>query len=153
MQRSRRTNPYPYTWELPVTGILALLLFLLLGLQAGRSVANLIAGHGWAFVAREVLFSSLGGLLDGDAAAGLDGIADPASAGLMWACIAVLEVLVLAACAWVGKWALDRWGPGRLQGMATTAQAEALLGRTRLRKHAQVIRPDLYGGGKKEAAR
>ena len=27
----------------------------------------------------------------------------------------------------------------------TSAEAEALLGRTRLRKHAKVIRPDLYG--------
>ena len=153
MQRSRRTNPYPHTWEIPILGILALLLILLLGLQAGRSMANLLAGNGWAFVPREGLFSSLGGIVGGDAASGLTELTEPASVGLMWTCIAVLEVAALVGCGWVGKWALDRWGPGRLQGMATTAQAEALLGRTRLRRHAKVIRPDLYGTAAKGLAR
>lgn len=153
MQRSRRTNPYPHTWEIPVVGVIAVLFLLLLGLQAGRSVANLLAGNGWVFVAREGLFSSLGGLLGGNAAAGLAGVTDPASTVLMWMCIAVLEVVALIGCGWVGKWSLDRWGPGRLQGMASTAQAEALLGRTRLRQHAKVIRPDLYGATAKGGSR
>lgn len=152
MQRSRRTNPYPYTWEIPVVGVIALLLLLLVGLQAGRSVANLLAGNGWVFVPREGLFTSLGGVVGGDAASGLNGVAGPASAGLLWTCIAAVEVVVLAGCVWVGKWALDRWGTGRLQGMATTAQAESLLGRARLRRHAKVIRPDLYGATTKEGS-
>lgn len=153
MQRSRRTNPYPHTWEIPVLGILALLLLLLLGLQAGRTAANLLAGNGWAFVPREGLFTSLGGIFGGDAASGLTGVSDPASAGLMWMCIAILEAMVLLGCVWVGKLALDRWGPGRMHGMATPEQAEDLLGRTRLRKHAKVIRPDLYGTAAKEGTR
>lgn len=153
MQRSRRNNPYPHTWEIPVVGVIAVLFLLLLGLQAGRSVANLLAGNGWVFVPREGLFTSLGGIFGGDAASGLTGVSDPASTGLMWWCIAVLEIVALAGCVWVGKWSLDRWGPDRLQGMATTAQAEALLGRTRLRKHANVIRPDLYGTTTKEGSR
>ena len=33
----------------------------------------------------------------------------------------------------------------------TPAEAEALLGPTRLRKHAKVIRPDLYGPAKGRA--
>lgn len=153
MQRSRRTNPYPRTWEIPVVGVIAVLFLLLLGLQAGRSVANLLAGNGWVFVPREALFSSLGGLFGGNAAAGLAGVIDPASTVLMWLCIAVLEVAVLVGCGCVGKWSLDRWGPGRLQGMATTAQAEVLLGRTRLRSYAKVIRPDLYGTAAKGGSR
>lgn len=152
MQRLRRTNPYPHTWEIPVVGVIAVLFLLLLGLQAGRSVANVLAGNGWVFVPREGLFTSLGGIVDGDPASGLTGVSDPASTVLMWWCIAFLELVVLVGCLWVGKWALDRWGPGRLQGMASTAQAEALLGRTRLRQHAKVIRPDLYGATTKEGS-
>ncbi|NHA70157.1 hypothetical protein [Phycicoccus flavus] len=145
MQRSRRTNPYPYTWEVPASALLALLLLLLLGLQAGRSVANLVTGNGWVFVARDDLFTSLGGVLGGDAAAGLQEVTHPAPAGLMWTCVAVLEVLVLVGSVWAAAWALGRWGPGRLRGVASVAEAERLLGRARLRRHAKVIRPDLYG--------
>ena len=77
MQRSRRTNPYPHTWEIPVVGVIAVLFLLLLGLQAGRSVANLLAGNGWVFVPREGLFTSLGGCFGGDAASGLTGVSRP----------------------------------------------------------------------------
>ena len=47
MQRSRRTNPYPFTWELPLVLVVAVLFLLLVGVQAGRSIANVIAGSGW----------------------------------------------------------------------------------------------------------
>jgi len=145
MQRSRRTNPYPFTWEIPVALSIAALLLLLLGVQVGRSVANVLAGNGWHLVDRAQLFSSLGGVFTGQADAGLTGVPQPAGPGLLWSCVGVLEFVVLAACAVALRWGLDRWGPGRLQGMATRSEAEALLGTTRLRKHAKVIRPDLYG--------
>jgi len=63
----------------------------------------------------------------------------------MWVCVGTVELGLLIGCAVALEKGLDRWGPGRLQGMATRAEAELLLGRTRLRKHAKVIRPDLYG--------
>jgi len=148
MQRSRRTNPYPFTWEIPVALSVAALLLLLLGAQAGRSVANMLAGNGWHLVDRAQLFSSLGGIFAGNADAGLTGVQHPAGPGLLWSCIGVLELVVLVACMVALKWGMDRWGPGRLQGMATRSEAEALLGTTRLRKHAKVIRPDLYGSSK-----
>ncbi|MGV8967701.1 MAG: hypothetical protein ACOH2F_15655 [Cellulomonas sp.] len=145
MQRSRRTTPYPFTWEIPVGTLLAVLLTLVLGLQAGRSLANLVAGNGWVFVDRLALFTTLGPLLSGQADAGLPAAIRPASAVLLWTCIAIVELFVIVAIGWAVKFGLDRWGPARLRGMATAAQAEALLGRTRLRRHAKVIRPDLYG--------
>jgi len=148
MQRSRRTNPYPLTWEIPVALTVAALLLLMLGVQAGRSVANLLAGNGWYFVDRAQLFSSLGGIFTGQADAGLVGIQHPAGRGLLWSCVGVHEFVVLVACVLSLKWGLDRWGPGRLHGMATGSEAEALLGISRLRKHAKVIRPDLYGTSK-----
>lgn len=145
MQHSRRATPDPLTWEVPVAVLLATLLALVLGLQLGRSIANLVAGNGWVFVDRAALFSTLGGVLDGQASSGLRELANPAPAGLLWACVALVELLVLVVVGWAVKVGLDRWGPARLRGMATAAEAEALLGRARLRKHAKVIRPDLYG--------
>lgn len=144
MQRTRRTTPYPFTWEVPVGIVLAVLLALVLGLQAGRSLANLVAGNGWVFVDRMALFTTLGPLLSGQTGAGL-AVPRPASAGLFWTCVSLVELLVVALIGWVVKFGLDRWGPARMRGMATAAEAETLLGRTRLRRHAKVIRPDLYG--------
>ena len=146
MQRSRRITPYPLTWEIPTAAVFGLLLVLALGVQAGRSIANLVAGARWRFVDRADLFATIPDILGGDAAAGLTGLLqDTASIGLLRVCIGVTCVLVLVLSGWLTKIALDRWGPGRLQGMATAAEAETLLGRSRLRRHAQVIRPDLYG--------
>lgn len=145
MQHTRRATPYPLTWEIPVAVLMATLLALVLGLQLGRSLANLVAGNGWAFVDRAALFSTLGGVLDGQAGAGLSDLANPASAALLWTCIALVELLVVVVVGWAVKVGLDRRGPARLRGMATAVEAEALLGRSRLRRHAKVIRPDLYG--------
>ncbi|WP_407344995.1 hypothetical protein [Pengzhenrongella phosphoraccumulans] len=145
MQRSRRTTPYPFTWEIPVGTLLAVLLALVLGLQAGRSLANLVAGNGWVFVDRVALFTTLGPLLSGQADAGLPAVIHPAPVGLLWTSVGIVQLLVISVIGWAVKFGLDRWGPARLRGMATAAQAEALLGRTRLRRHAKVIRPDLYG--------
>ena len=144
-QRSRRNNPYPFTWEIPLALAVGVLFLLLTGVQAGRSIANLLAGSGWVFVDRPQLFTSLGGIFAGHPGSGLPPLTRPASSGLMWASIAVVELVVVIGSVIALKWGLDRWGPGRLHGMATRAEAEALLGRTRLRKHAKVIRPDLYG--------
>ena len=54
------------------------------------------------------------------------------------------EVMLLAVCVFVLKMVLDRWGPGRMRGMASRGEAERLLGVTRLRKVRSVVRPDLH---------
>lgn len=145
MQRSRRTNPYPYTWEIPVGALVAVLLTMVAAVQIGRSVANLASGNGWVFVDRAVLFTTVGPVLAGDAGAGLPTVPNPATAGALWTWVAVSAVLVVVVLGWATKAAMDRWGPSRLRGMATAAEAESMLGRSRLRRHAKVIRPDLYG--------
>ena len=145
MQRSRRTNPYPFTWEIPLALVVAVLFLLLMGVQLGRSAANLLAGTGWVFVDRAALFTSLPGIISGHAGAGLGPLSHHPGPSVLWGSIGTAEAIILVGCAAGLKWGLGRWGPGRLHGMATRAEAEALLGRTRLRKHAKVIRPDLYG--------
>jgi hypothetical protein len=136
---------------------LATLFVIVIGIQLGRSVANLVAGAGWTWPDANAgafpspigtaFWTSLPRVLGGNAGAGLpspapDHLAGP---GLVWGGIALTELTLLAATIWLGVWAYQRWGPGRMRGMATAAEAEKLLGVTRLRKVAGIVRPDLYG--------
>ncbi len=145
MQRSRRTNPYPFTWEIPLAVAVGAVLLLVLGVHVGRAAANLGAGSGMTLPPREELFTSLVAVIRGDAGAGLTGthphLAGP-TAVRIW--VILTEALTLALMAWAGKVGFQRWGPGRIQGMATREEAEKLLGRSRLRRTRGVVRPDLY---------
>lgn len=149
MQRARRTNPYPFTWEIPVAAVVATVLLLVLGIHAGRAVANLVAGGTFTLPSRETLFTSVPGVLGGDPGAGLTGtaahLAGP-TALRVW--VVVVETLILVLVVWAATVGLGRWGPGRIHGMATREEAERLLGRTRLRTVGAVVRPDLYGEGR-----
>lgn len=162
MQRERRHDPYPWTWEPAALVGLLVVLGLVLGVQLGRSLANLIAGAGWTWPAAAsgassgpdvpspvgaAFWRSLLGVLSGDAGAGLaepapHGLAGP---GLVWTSVAATEAAILSVLVWAGVQAYLRWGPGRLRGMAKRAEAEAILGVTRVRKVAGIVRPDLYG--------
>jgi hypothetical protein len=55
-QRSRRHDPYPWTWEIPLGVVLVILMVLVCGVHLGRGIANVWAGAGWAF--RHVLSCS-----------------------------------------------------------------------------------------------
>lgn len=144
-QQARRRDPYPWTWEVPVG--LALTYLLLAGLAAhvGRAVANRAAGAAWAFPARPDLFTSLPSLLTGHPDAGLTLYSGPlASSEALLGGVVATELVLLAAALAGLKLGLDRWGPGRMRGMASRHDAEQLLGRSRLRRNAAVIRPDLH---------
>jgi hypothetical protein len=145
-QQSRRHNPYPWTWELPLGIVLVLLMVLVCGVHLGRGIANVLAGAGWAFPTRVELLRSLPAVLEGDAVAGLAGLnGSLASPSAVWMWVVATEVILLAVAVFVLKLIVDRWGPGRLRGMASRGEAERLLGGTRLRKVRTVVRPDLYG--------
>ena len=154
MQRSRRTDPYPFTWEVPVAVAVTFVLVLVLGVHFGRAIANLLMGAGWTWPAQNELFRSLPAVLSGDSDAGLPAGAPGAlgvvpgelasrTATYLW--IAVSETTVTVLGAWGLVEGLRRWGPWRLHGMATRAEAEKLLGVSRLRKVRTVVRPDLHG--------
>ena len=166
MQRERRRDPYPWTWEIPLGLGIAVFLVATAGIQLGRSLANLVAGAGWTWPASDTanapasasgtfpspfgsaFWSSLPGVLAGHADAGLSPApttSDLAAPEALWGCLVVTELLLLAGCGWVGARGYQRWGPGRMMGMATAAEAETLLGVTRLRKVAKYVRPDLHG--------
>ncbi|MBD8605380.1 hypothetical protein IFT73_00820 [Aeromicrobium sp. CFBP 8757] len=145
IQQERRTNPYPWTWEVPLLGFFIVVLVHVLALQPARAIANLLAGAGWQMPSRENLFSSVPGLLGGDAGAGLAGSGPYASSSALWTWVALAQLILLVVVIFTLVWAARRWGPGRVQGMATAAEAEQLLGVSRLRRNAAVVRPDLYG--------
>jgi uncharacterized integral membrane protein len=69
IQQERRTNPYPWTWEVPLLGLFMVVLVHVLALQPARAIANFLAGAGWQMPAQENLFTSVPGLLGGDAGA------------------------------------------------------------------------------------
>jgi len=43
-QQSRRRDPYPWTWEIPVGVVLMIFVGAGLGVHLGRAVANVMAG-------------------------------------------------------------------------------------------------------------
>jgi hypothetical protein len=144
-QQSRRHDPYPWTWEIPLLIVLVILMVLVCGVHLGRGIANVWAGAGWAFPTRVELFRSLPEVLRGDAGGGLDDLdGSRSSPATLWTWVVLTEVMLLAVCVFALKMVLDRWGPSRMRGMASRGEAERLLGVTRLRKVRSVVRPDLY---------
>jgi len=153
-QRSRRHDPYPWTWEIPLVALLAVLVLIILGVHLGRGIANVFAGSDWRFPNRVDLFSSVPGVLRGDAAAGLVDLDGPvASPSGLLMCIGATELILLTVTGLLLKWGLDRWGPGRMRGVATAGEAERLLGVTRLRRNRRIVRPDLYRKDRQGASR
>lgn len=144
MKPEQRKDPMPWTWEIPAGITIAVLLVAAIGIQVARSIANLLAGAGWAWPAPADLFTTIPAILGGHADAGISNLPAVAGAGLLRTVTIIVQLLVLAATFWALWWGMRRFGPGRLQGMATRTDAEKLLGRSRLRKAAPIIRPDLY---------
>ena len=146
MQQSRRTTPYPYTWEIPLTATITVVLTLVLAAHTARTLANVLAGAGWDFTPQTELFTALPDILGGDARAALDPGAS-ASPGLLYTCVVLVEVVTVMLIVWAVIAGMRQWGPARVRGMATRAEADTLLGLGRLRKVAPVVRPDLHGKG------
>jgi len=59
----------------------------------------------------------------------------------------VVEVVTVMLIVWAVIAGMRQWGPARVRGMATRAEADTLLGLQRLRKVAPIVRPDLQGKG------
>jgi hypothetical protein len=153
-QRSRRQDPYPWTWEIPLAVILPVLVLISFGVHLGRAIANVLAGSDWRFPRRVDLFSSLPAVLRGDAGAGLADLHGPgASPSRLLTWVGATELILLVATVLLIKFVFDRWGPGRMKGLASRGEAERLLGVTRLRRSRKIVRPDLYGKHRQEVWR
>ncbi|MCK5891720.1 hypothetical protein [Aeromicrobium sp.] len=145
LQQERRTNPYPWSWEIPVGVTMVIGFVLILTVHVARAVANWLSGAPWALPESRAVFTSLPSILTGDPTAGLDHIpASHASANSVISWVIFLELVVIAATTWAAVLTLRRFGPGRIKGMATPDEVEQVLGLARLRKHAHIVRPDLH---------
>jgi hypothetical protein len=155
MQVARRHDPYPWTWEPFALWALMLLTVLLLGVQLARGIANWFAGAGFTWPLSKNVVTSIFGVIGGDPATGLAHprqLAHLASSGSLHGWLIGTELGLLVAYGVVTFYVLRTWGPWRVLGMASREEAERLLGRTRLRKVAGVVRPDLYGSTQPAAA-
>ncbi|MDF1705840.1 MAG: hypothetical protein P1U38_13805 [Aeromicrobium sp.] len=145
LQQARRTNPYPWSWEIPVGAAIAVGLVLVLTVHVARAVANWSSGAPWAFTESRAIFTSLPAILTGDPTAGLTEIPTnhaSSTAVLIW--VILFELAVIVVTIWVAVLTLRRFGSGRIKGMATPDEVDQVLGLTRLRKHAHIVRPDLH---------
>ncbi|GAC1378586.1 MAG: hypothetical protein NVSMB48_00300 [Marmoricola sp.] len=153
MQVDRRKESIPWTWEPFVGGLLLYVFLVLVIAQLARAIAYLLAGEGLRWPAADAQVSSAFAVFAGHSTAGLPGARVPAvDTTWLYICLATFEVLGLIVLTWAGIAALRRWGPARMLGMATRAEAQRLLGTARLRSHAGVIRPDLHGHGRHREA-
>lgn len=146
-----RVDVPPSTWEIPAAAALTWLLAAALLLPAGRGAAAWAFAGGWVWPAgTDALLSSIGGLATGHHTAGLDSTTTGAvpSPAQIYGAIAVGELLLIAATVVAVRMWWTTVGPGSVRGMATRAEAEAVLGVGQLRKVRSLLRPDLYRGSR-----
>lgn len=146
IQLDRRTDLIPWTWEPFAAVAVAYLLSVLVTAQFARATSYLLAGYGWRWPAPEAQLTSSLAIFAAHSSSGLPGSNVPQiSPTLLIAVLATFETLGLGALTVAIVEVFLRWGPTRMAGMASRTNAHDLLGMTRIRRHAAVIRPDLYG--------
>jgi hypothetical protein len=132
--------------EIPVAVTAILVINFGLAAQLGRAFANLAATGHWYWPNPLNAIKSVPAILSGQATAGL--VPTPtvaAPTGLVIAFIALMELLTLAGIGVAGLAAYRKWGKGAVRGLASDSETEAVLGLSRLRRSAAVVRPDLDG--------
>ena len=139
-----RRDPYLWTWEPAAAVVLVFGVSVTLGIHFGRGIACLLSGGGFAWPIREALFSSVWPLLMGDVGAGL---AYPVQVPSQVLVVSIVSSLCVVAALTVLclVWAVRRWGNGSLKGVAPVDEVEQMLGRRRLFRVRNVVRPDLFG--------
>jgi hypothetical protein len=147
-QRARQ-DVQPLTWELPAAGGVAWLAGALLLLPGGQGAAGAVFGNGWAWPhSARALLDSIAGLAGGHPGRGLtlEQAARIPAAGAVYLLIVVGELLLAAGVIYLAVLWWRHLGPGAHLGMADRAEAETVLGLSRIVRARKVIRPDLYGG-------
>ncbi len=147
-QRQRDPAPWSRGGELALVAIAAVLLALGFAALLGLAAAAAYFGGGWVWPhGADTIGQVLGGLLTGHPGRGL-AVTDAARVpgrGAVYGCVAVAEVLLIAAAIAVTVLA-QRWiRPGDVRrGMASRFEAQQVLGHSRLRDSSRLIRPDLH---------
>ena len=140
MTDSQHDDGYAWTWEPAVGALTTIALIGMVAVQAGRSLTLAAAGAGWHWPPSTALVTSSWGILTGNLHAGLT----PHGTANVWVAWAIAAALFAAGLTAATVLALRVTAGRRFKGMATTGQAEQLLGLGRLRANRAVIRPDLH---------
>ena len=93
--------------------------------------------------APDQLLTSVPHLLAGDMTSGLGTAVTPVAPSLVAVGIAVTELIAFGGLGLLGWQLLVRFGPNALRGVASSAEANRLLGRSRLSRVRKMVRPDL----------
>lgn len=147
-RQGRDPQPLGRAGEVALVALAGLLLTLSLAALVGLGAASWAVGGGWVWPrGSDTIGAVLGGLLTGDPGAGLppelvDRVPGPVA---VYTGVAIAEVLlaVVGTTAGLLGWRYHRPGDSR-RGMATRAEAAAVLGTGRLREARRILRPDLY---------
>src|SRR5665811_2613202 len=139
----RRPDPLPWGWEVPAGAGFAWLSLAAATLLLAQGAAGFLTGRGWLWPDSPRLLAALGALLTGRVGVGVEAPAGVPSPALVYALAGVLELLLLAASIWAVARFWTTVGTGRRHGMATRAEAKAILGAGRLRRVRGLIRPCL----------
>lgn len=139
----READAYPWSWELPAACLAVVVCVALAALQAGRSVAFAVAGRGSLWPPTDQLLTSVPHLLAGHTTYGLGAAVAPVPPSLVAVAVAVTELLAFSGLGLLAWQLLVRFGPNALKGVASSAEASRLLGRSRLSRVRKVVRPDL----------
>jgi len=137
----------PLTWELPAALALGWVCVTAMLLPCARGAASWLSGGGWVWPSTgPSLSASMLGPMGGHPLAGLvattaAGLPGPSA---VYALVTLFEALWLAVSLLGLRSWWRTWGPGMREGLATRSEVEKVLGRSRMRRHRAVIRPDLY---------
>ena len=150
MQAQRR-DPQPMSrgGELALVTAASALLLLALSALVGLGLASAVWGTGWVWPhGSDTIGAVLGGIMGGHPGDGLPGPlrAHVPGRAVVYSAVAGTELLLLTLTGTAGVlyWRYHRPGDAR-RGMATRAEAEQVLGLSRLRSTKAIIRPDLHG--------
>ena len=149
MQAQRR-DPQPISrgGELALVMAAGALLLLALAALLGLGLASAVWGTGWVWPhGSDTIGAVLGGIMSGHPGAGLPTPlqADVPGRAVVYSAVAGTELLMLTLTGTAGVlfWRYHRPADAR-RGMATRAEAEQVLGLSRLRSTKAIIRPDLH---------
>lgn len=140
-----RAETQPVTWEIPVACAAVFVLLAVAIVPAGQGAASWVCcgAFGWPRGLGSLL-RSVGGLLTGHPGRALaPPAAQLAPTPFIYFVIAAGELVLTAGAAWVTVLWWRHLGPGAVQGMASQAEAERVLGMSNLIKRRALIRPDL----------
>jgi hypothetical protein len=146
-QRRRDPQPLSRGGEMAFVVLAGVLMLLGLAALAGLGMAAAVFGGGWVWPhGSDQIGLVVGGILRGDPGAGLPVPDQTRVPGrlLVYGCVMLVELLLLAlaAAATVLFWRYHR-STGAGGGMATRAEAQEVLGASRLRQVRSILRPDL----------